>query len=188
MSHRRWSLQSCRRSTLWHLWWSCEWPNASKENPAIGLLLANHWRRLRQICSSLREVSTSRRQDPHTRIFSPSIVLTMAFLYVSIWRGWTLIWNRIRSSKVKILHPDCNRILYKVGWSWSLRRNQSFHSGQVHQDQYHCKIRCPKSNCHKQWTPIRFSRTPRYVRQVWHPTPSFLAILSTRKRTSWSYQ
>ena len=145
MSHRWRSIQSRRRSTFWRLWWSRKRPDASKENPLTGLLMANHGRRLCEIRSSLREVPTSRRQDPRTRIFSPSTILTLAFLNVGIRCGWTFIWNRIRSSEVKILHPDYNRILHKMGRSWSLHRNQSFHSGQVHQDQYHCKIRRPKS-------------------------------------------
>ena len=76
--------KSRRRSTFWRLWWSREWPDVSKENPSTGLLLANHGRRLHEICSSLREVPTSRRQDSRTRIFSPSFVLTLAFLDVGI--------------------------------------------------------------------------------------------------------
>ena len=54
-------------------------PMLAKKNTSTELLMANHGRRLRQICSSLREVSTPRKQDPRTRIFSPSIILTLPF-------------------------------------------------------------------------------------------------------------
>ena len=188
MSYRRRSIQSYRRSTFWHLWWPYKWFNVSQEDPSTWLLLAKYGRRLRQVCPSLWEVSTLRRQNSCTRFFSPSTVLTVAILYMDIWYGWTTVWNRNWSSKAQILHLDSNWVLHQIGRSWNLRQNQSINSGQVHQDQHHRKVQHSQSNCHRQRTIICLLRTQRYVRQVWNSITPFFAILSTRKRTSWSYQ